>query len=165
MKKISTVVVSLLVAAFCFAAEPVNLLKDPKKPESWRTETHETAKAKTTVDDESLKVEITTVDGTDWHVQLVNTGLDLKDGNQYVLKFKARADADRQVPINAMIDQDDWHQIGLSETADVTKDWKTFEYEFKAEQTADKKNRISLILGADKGAIWLRDVTLTEKGK
>ena len=164
MKKIA-IIASLFFAVVCFAAEPVNLLKSPEKPESWRTEAHDPAKAKTTVDDESLKVEVTASDGTDWHVQLVYTALDLKDGKEYVLKFKARAEADRQVPVNAMIDQDDWHQIGLSETADVTKEWKTFEYEFKADQTVASKNRISFIVGSDKGAIWIRNVTLTEKSK
>ena len=164
MKKFS-VIASLFLAAVCFSAEPVNLLKNAEKPESWRTETHDAAKAKTTVDDESLKVDITAADGTDWHIQLVYTALNLKDGKEYVLKFKGRAESDRQVPVNAMIDQDDWHQIGLSETADFTKEWKTFEYEFKADQTVASKNRISLILGGDKGAVWIRNVTLTEKGK
>ena len=63
-----------------------------------------------------------------------------------------------------MIDQDDWHQIGLSELVDFGKEWKDYKYEFRADQTVKNgKNRISFVLGGDKGKVWLKDVTLTAK--
>ena len=71
-----------------------------------------------------------------------------------------RLDDPRMVQLNAMIDQEDWHTIGLTELADVTKEWKEFTYSFRAEQTAKAKNRISFLLGSEKGKVWLKDVTL-----
>ena len=63
-----------------------------------------------------------------------------------------------------MIDVDDWHTIGLAEEVELTKDWKDFSTTFKAEGVnKEKKNRISFIVGGDKGKVWLKDVTLTEK--
>ena len=89
--------------------------------------------------------------------------MDLKDGKEYVLSFKAKAEPDRGVPVNAMIDVDDWHPIGLSETAELGKDWKEYKYEFKADQTTPMKNRISFIFGNEKGKVWIKDAKLTAK--
>ena len=46
------------------------------------------------------------------------TGLDLKEGQEYVLSYKAKGDPARTIQVNAMIDVDDWHPIGLSEDVD-----------------------------------------------
>ena len=95
--------------------------------------------------------DVTAVDGTDWHVQAYQVDLDLKDGKDYVVTFKAKASGDRSVHCNAMVDQEDWHAIGLDENVDLTKDWKDHKYEFKAENTVAKKNRIGFQLGNEKG--------------
>ena len=63
----------------------------------------------------------------------------------------------------AMVDQEDWHTIGLTETAEVTTDWKDFKYEFKAEGVSKEKNRISLVLGGEKGKVWIKDIQLIAK--
>jgi hypothetical protein len=160
----AAVATGLLVASLAvFAAESKNLLKETNKPDTWRLEQHDAAKGKMEGDGDAIVFEVLDTDGTEWHVQVVQTGLDLKDGQEYSLTFSAKASSDRQVPVNAMIDQDDWHQIGLSETADVTKDWKEFRYSFFAEQTVPMKNRLSFILGTDKGKVWLKDVKLTAR--
>jgi Carbohydrate binding domain len=146
------------------AQEGKNLLKPASKEGSWRMEQHEAGKGTMKVEDDAIVFDVTETDGTEWHVQAAQAGLDLKDGKEYVLTFKAKAEPDRQLPVNAMIDEDDWHQIGLSENADLTKEWKEFKYEFKAEQTnAAKKNRVTLVLGGDKGKVWVKDVSLMEK--
>ena len=65
--------------------------------------------------------------------------------------------------VTAVIDQDDWHSIGLSENADLTTEWKDFKYEFKADQTVAAKNRLTFVLGKDKGKVWLKDVVMKAK--
>jgi hypothetical protein len=63
-----------------------------------------------------------------------------------------------------MIDKDDWHPIGLSEDVDMTKDWKEYKYTFKAEGVADEmKNRVSFMLGADKGTMSVKDLVIMAK--
>ena len=63
-----------------------------------------------------------------------------------------------------MIDQDDWHAIGLQENVDLTKEWKDYQYTFKAEGVAAmKKNRITLVLGNEKGTVWVKEMVLAEK--
>ena len=154
----------VVVAAICVVAdEGKNLLKETNKSDSWRFEQHDAAKGKMEVDGEAILFDVTDTDGTDWHVQAYQLGLDLKDGKEYVVTFKAKASGDRAVQFNAMIDQDDWHSVGLSENVDLGKDWKDYKYEFKAEQTIVNKNRIGFILGSEKGRIWVKDLVLSEK--
>jgi hypothetical protein len=154
-----------LLASAADAPKPSgkNLLKPTNKPESWRLEQHESAKGTMAADGDAILFEVTAVDGTDWHVQAYQVDLDLKNGKEYVLTFKAKAAADRQVHFNAMIDQDDWHTIGLDEQVDLTKDWKDHKYEFKAENTVANKNRVGFQLGNEKGKVWVKDMVLTEK--
>lgn len=170
----AAVVASFLLAALCIPAlmraadaksdAKANLLKPTNKPDSWRLEQHMEGKATMTVDGDAIAFDVTATGSEPWHVQATHTGLDLMDGKEYVLTFKAKAAPDRSMQVNGMIDQDDWHQIGLSEMADVGKEWKDFKYEFKADQTAKGgKNRISFVLGGDKGKVWLKDVTLMAK--
>jgi hypothetical protein len=153
-----------LVGAALAQADKANLLKPTNKVESWRFEQHEAAKGKAAADGDAVQFEVTEVTGEAWHVQAVQTGLDLKEGKEYTLTYKAKADPARTIALNAMIDADDWHTIGLTEDAELTTDWKEFTSTFKAESVnAEKKNRISFILGGEKGKVWLKDVKLTEK--
>ena len=145
------------------ADEKKNLAKPTTQPMSWRLEQHETAKAEIAGDAEAIVITIKETTGTDWHVQAVQTGLDLVDGKEYVLAFKAKASANCNVPVNAMIDKEDWHSIGLTETAEVTTEWKDFSYEFKADTVLKQQNRISFILGGDKGKVWIKGLSLTAK--
>ena len=153
----------LAVALCAFGDEPKNLLKPTNKPDSWRFEQHDAAKGSMAAEDEAILFTVTETDGTDWHVQAAQTNLDLKDGKEYIVTFKAKASADRPVQLNAMIDQEDWHGIGLSEGVDLGKDWKDYKYEFKAEQTVVNKNRIGFVLGTEKGKVWIKDFVLVEK--
>src|SRR4051794_14983258 len=154
---------TLLRAADAKPSDKANLLKPTNKPDSWRFEQHEAGKGMMTVDGDAIVFDVTTTGTEPWHVQATQTNLDLADGKEYVLTFKAKASADRSMQVNAMIDKDDWHMIGLSELADVGKEWKDYKYEFKADTTLKDKNRISFVLGGDKGKVWLKDVTLTAK--
>src|SRR5947209_14546562 len=135
-RKLSLTLSAIFALALLAAApEAKNLLKATNVPANWRLEQHEQAKASIAAEDDAIVIDVKETDGTDWHVQLTHPGLDLADGKEYTLSFKAKASDSRSVPVNAMIDVEDWHQIGLSETAEVTKDWKDFSYDFKADQT------------------------------
>jgi hypothetical protein len=140
------------------------LLKPTKDAASWRFEQHEQAKGAAATDGDAIAFDVTNVDGEDWHIQAFQTDLDLKEGKEYTVTFKAKASADRAAKVQAGIDKDDWHMIGLDEQIDLTKEWKDFKFTFKAEGVADmKKNRIGFQLGQEKGKVWVKDMTLTEK--
>jgi hypothetical protein len=48
----------------------------------------------------SAKVSISNATGTNWHIQLKHTGLNLKKDTSYVLKFAVRAAQNRTVDVS-----------------------------------------------------------------
>ena len=146
------------------STEPKNLLKPTNKLDTWRFEEHEGGQGAMAVDGDAIAFTISYVTGTDWHVQAVQTDLDLKDGQQYTLQLEIKASGRRPVMVNAMIDEEDWHTIGLQEEMYVGTDFKKHEFTFRADGVAsNKKNRISLVLGAEKGTVWVKNMKLIEK--
>lgn len=143
--------------------EAKNLLKPANKEDSWRLEQVDGGKAELKIDEESAVFKVTSVDSTDWHVQAVQTGLDLKNGKSYVLKFSAKSPERVKIAVNAMIDQEDWHQIGLHEEIYLDKEFKEQSFEFQADGVAAAKNRISVVMGYEKGTVYIKNLTLTEK--
>lgn len=153
----------VFLGLIAFAEEPKNLLKPINKLDSWRFEKADGGDGSMKVEEDTIVFTTTKITGSDWHVQAVQTGLDLKDGQRYTLKFKVKADSSISIGVNAMIDQDDWHQVGLGEQIFVNKNWQDCEFTFQAENTVAKKNRISVVLGFDTGTVTIKDMTLTAK--
>ncbi len=102
-----------------------------------------------------VSLSITHTDGTDWHVQAHQTGLDLRSGAAYTVTFRAKADAARTLPVAASLDQDDWHNVGLQESAALTTDWKPFSFVFTAHDTVPNHARLAFTLGAQTGTVWI----------
>jgi len=152
------ILIGLLAVRSGFAAD--NMLKPANKVESWRFEQHEEGKGKISVDGDAILFDVTNADGTDWHVQAFQTPLDLKDGKEYTLTFKAKADEAREVDVEAGIDQEDWHMIGLQEKVELGKDWKEYKYTFTANDVKANKNRVGFVLGGAKGKVWVKDLVL-----
>ena len=107
-----------------------------------------------------IKAEILKTDGTDWHVQVHQTGLDLTEGATYTVSFRARADSDRPVPVTCGLDQADWHNIGLSATANLGTDWKPFTYSFTAKGVVPNHGRVALVLGGRTGTVWISNLQI-----
>lgn len=147
-----------------FADEPKNLLKPINKMDSWRLEEHEGGKGTLKVVGDTVVMASTKVTGTDWHVQAVMTGLDIKEGKDYVLKFKAKSDVVANLGLSLGIDEEDWHQIGLGEQIVIGKTLAEHEFRFRAENVNTKmKNRITLALGTEPCEITITEMTLVAK--
>jgi hypothetical protein len=151
-------IISFALARGTSAAE--SILKPVNKTESWRFEQHEEGKGKMSVDGDAIVFEVTEVDGTEWHVQAFQTPLDIKDGKEYTLTFKAKSSEDREVGVQAGIDGDDYHMIGLDEKADLTKEWKDHKFTFTASDVKEKMNRVGFVLGGAKGKVWVKEMAL-----
>lgn len=158
----------LATLSFCLpislqADEPKNLLKPINQVESWRLEEHEGAKGTAEAMEDGIKFIVTEVDGTNWHLQVSQVDLNLVEGKQYTVKFKAMSPESRGYSLVAMIDQEDWHEIGLHEDLYASKQLREESFTFTATDVADKKNRIGFVLGDEKGTLIIKDMTLTEK--
>lgn len=105
-----------------------------------------------------VQVAVSQIDGTDWHVQVHQTGLDFKEGDTYTVSFRAKADAPRTINVNAGLDQADWHNIGLNANAALTTDWKTFHFSFEAHDVVADHGRVAFTLGGQTGTVWISDL-------
>jgi hypothetical protein len=110
------------------------------------------------------RVEVTTVDGTDWHAQLLQVFDDLEEGATYTVRLRAKADVERRIRLHSQINQPDWHLIGLDEVVPLSKDWRDYSYTFQAKNLA-VLNRIQFLLGERTGTVWIADFTLTKAAK
>lgn len=121
----------------------------------WSIEHQGTSQAAFSPEGSGIKTTISQVDGTDWHVQVHQTGIDLKDGETYTVTFRAKADVARIVAVAAGLDQADWHTVGLAENAALTTDWKPFTYVFTSHDTVPNHNRLAFTLGNQTGTVWI----------
>jgi formylglycine-generating enzyme required for sulfatase activity len=140
----------------------VNLLKPTNRAESWRLDIFEGAKAAIAAVDDSIVFNVDAVTGTDWHVQAFQTDLHLTDGDQYNIRFSAKASEPRKVVLGAHIDEADWHSIGLSTPIPLTTAFQTFQVPFRVQNAGEKKCRIGFVLGASTGVVTIKNITLTE---
>ncbi len=116
------------------------------------------------IEDDAVKFTSTEIDGTDWHVQAYQTGLNLKDGESYTVSFEAKSPERRAVIVVAGIDQDDYHEIGLHEEIFATSvEYKKYEYTFTASGTAAGKNRLGFVLGTEKGSVSIKNLKMVKK--
>lgn len=153
----------LTVVAFAADVLP-SLLKPTTKIENWELEQHDGAKAAARIDGDAVAITVEAITGTDWNVQLIQAGLDLREGKNYEVSFKAKASASRAIQVYAGVAEDDFHAIGLDELITLTKEWREHRVAFKAEGVAAKNNnRLGFLLGQEKGTVWLKDVTLVAK--
>jgi hypothetical protein len=164
MKRLLALSVTLLfVPVAIFAADATNLLKPVNKAESWRLEQHEGAQATLKIADDAAVLNATKLTGTNWHIQVFQVNLDLKEGKEYTLKLKLAASQRRNALLVATIDTEDWHEIGLHEDLSVDKEGRSFEFTFRATGIVPGKNRIGFVLGDETGELIVKEMTLTEK--
>lgn len=154
-----------MLSGWVRAADDANLFKPTGNLENWRLEQHEQGKAEMTIEDGALAVDVTEVDGTDWHVQMFQFGLDLTEGAEYVLSFQAKAAVAREIQAVAGIDEEDWHLIGLAETVQLGTEWKDYKCTFTATNVKAGNNRVGFVFGMAKGKVSLKGLSLKKVEK
>jgi hypothetical protein len=106
------------------------------------------------------RVTISGVGSEIWHVQLFQSGVDLRDGDAYVLSFWGRADRERPIGLTTQLDMPDWHLMGLRKDVVLTPEWRKVRVPFTAARTVKEHARVSFLLGESLGVVELADVAL-----
>jgi hypothetical protein len=119
------------------------------------------SQAAMTIEEFAWKVNVTAVDGTDWHAQVQQHFDDLQEGANYTVRFRAKADSPRGLGVAAHIAEPDWHQIGFIKPVSLSVDWQSYELEFQAKQIA-AKNMIVFSVGERTGTVWIAEFGLTK---
>lgn len=141
---------------------PHEVLKPVAAVSSWLLYVDPAAKASLHAADGTIVFQVDSTGGADWHVQAFEHGLDLKEGAEYVVRFKARADKARGAVLVAGIDHEDGHSIGLNEKISVTEEFGSFEFKFRAQGAVPNRSRFGFLLGGETGDVFVKDMSLVE---
>lgn len=130
----------------------------------WRFEAQNGGEGKLELGEEEATITVSKTTDTPWHVQALLPNLALKNDQQYTLTFELKVSDGQIVKVSGMVDQEDWHQIGLYEELYPTAEYKEYKFTFSATEVAEgKKNRISFVVGDSTGTVSLRNISLVEK--
>lgn len=109
---------------------------------------------------QALRYTVQRTDDADWHLQLHQTGLNLKRDVTYTLQFWARASSPRRLRVYSGLDQAPWSHTGLEESVNLTTRWQCFRLPFAVTSTVPAHSRITMVMGAAKGDIWIASTSL-----
>jgi hypothetical protein len=153
------------VATLPAAVEAVkNLLAPTAQLTAWQFEEIDDAKGTMKAEAGALALTASKIDGTEWHVQAYQAGLELANGTEYTVTFKARASAKRTAQVYAGVNEDDYHAVGLDEVITLAPEWKDFKFTFKADGVAARhNNRLGFLVGQETGTVWIKDLVLVAK--
>ncbi|MFO8013394.1 MAG: carbohydrate binding domain-containing protein [Phycisphaerae bacterium] len=163
--------------AWAKGADPLgdNLLADTDftmaKPDDdttprWVLEQHEGCRmtAKPLKDVRGVRLNIAEANATTWHLQFKQVPLTVEAGRYYTLSFRARADEPRPVGYAVGQDHEPWGNLGLSDQANLTRQWQTVRAGFTATKTEDRA-RLAFSVGGSATAVELADVALRPGGR
>ncbi|HOF17291.1 MAG TPA: carbohydrate binding domain-containing protein [Phycisphaerae bacterium] len=131
---------------------------------AWNLERHGQCAAKSAVTDAGLSVTISRADGTDWHIQLNQSGLKLREGQYYTLTFSARADRARPLGVTVQQAHEPWASLGLSQRVSLTTEWKQFRLGFTA-SAGDDNARVNFSMGTRDAGVTFGPVQLRTGGQ
>lgn len=132
----------------------------------WSMYVNDSAEARFSVEDESLRADILRQGDDDWHVQLFQPRLDVVAEKVYIVRFRVRGNSANEIVADVTRTDDPKTSIGVSgasrEHLAISDEWQTFVIEFVATETiqADEGGaRILFDLGSvSPGTVWLDDV-------
>lgn len=140
-----------------------DLLAPPNDPASWQLYAGGGAQSLLRRDGTTLRLDIGPTDGVSAHVKFFQRGINLQEGHAYTLRFRARADALRDMGVEACLDQPDYHNVGLKRVAPLLPEWQGFSETFVATHVLANDTDVPRFMVGDKaGTIWLADVSVTE---
>ncbi len=140
-----------------------NLLSPSTGLDGWRLETAEGGVGSIRSHEGAIEFNTTKVTGTNWHVHGYQSPVELEEGGEYVLKFKLKSPDRCPVTVIALINQADWHEVGLNEYIHPTTEYTEQEFTFRAHSVVPGNNRISFELGESTGRVYVKDIELKKK--
>ena len=146
-----------------------NLLTDNNDANAWFLYSSDAARGVLTQDTGPgggpvLKVHVAAASTQPWHLILMQPSRDLEEGQEYTLRFLARADRIREMEVQSQISKGDFHNIGLSEKVQLGTTWKPYTLRFTTSRTLPDQSRLPQFCLAAEGDVWLANVSLV-RGK
>ncbi len=127
----------------------------------WELQLHGDAESSMSSTKDTVVINTTKIGEKVWHAQLFHPKLELEEGAFYKVSFDIKSDTGKgNALVQAMINEPDWHEVGLHQKIELSKQFVRHEFKFKATQTSKGKNRIGLVVGYQIAKITVRDFVL-----
>ncbi|MHC4110488.1 MAG: carbohydrate binding domain-containing protein [Planctomycetota bacterium] len=137
-------------------------------PKNWNLEQHSDCKASLSrtpfKGKDTLRIDISKADDTEWHLQLNQGGLAVKSGKYYTVTFDAAVDKSRKIGCAASQAHNPWNNLGLSRQVELKNEWQSFRYGFVAKAN-DENARISFSFGGSNIPVYLANVEFRPGGR
>ncbi|MEZ4954911.1 MAG: carbohydrate binding domain-containing protein [Saprospiraceae bacterium] len=106
-------------------------------------------------------VNITTVTGTNWHIQVAQLGFSIEPGKNYRVTFEAKAAGNRNMAVSLQRSNSPyttywWQDLALTTTAN------TYSYDFQVDSTNVGNVGLLFHLGESTQNVWLDNVSFSE---
>ncbi len=131
---------------------------------SWRLELHGAAAATTMRDaispyqgQASARVNVSTIDGTNWHVQWEQVTLTMQKDSAYAVSFAARSDRNRAIFVGVQQNSAPY-TFYTGAGFNLTTNWQRFTFSFIAPATLLGDTKLAFMLGDEVGQYWFDDV-------
>lgn len=134
-------------------------VKPTNKASSWSFEVRGEGSGTIKEDGDAISFTTTSVGEQNWHVQAYQVGLELEEGASYTVSFEISSPDEVAVLLLGIIDEDDWHGIGLNEQIYCPQTFAPREVTFTATDIADR-NRIGFLLGEFEGSVSVKNFSL-----
>jgi len=145
----------------CIKRNSNNLLKPTSHIDSWTFEQFEDGKGAVVCDGDSIIFDVTNAGAENWHVQTYQSDLKLEEGTEYKVTFEIKADNEDAVAyLQASINEEDWHSVGLMEEIYLGKEFVKYEFTFWASDVHKNDNRVGFAIGNHVAKITLRNFSL-----
>jgi WD40 repeat protein/tetratricopeptide (TPR) repeat protein len=132
----------------------------PAGADSWRFYTMNVAAGSMEVVDGTVVFTTTVVTGTGWHVSASQASLQLENGVEYVIRFKMKSPDSCAVELFGVINQENWHSIGLNETFVPPTEFKDYEFAFIPHDVVPGNNLIGFHLGTNRGRVMVKEIVI-----
>ncbi len=109
--------------------------------EGWVVEVHNGAQASAKVAEEDvgrvLEIRVTRLGSESWHVQFNQPGLRIKRGENYLVRFKAKADKTVSVSIGLVQAHEPWRLVSQRVEVSLATEWREYEVALVASESED----------------------------
>lgn len=110
---------------------------------------------------DALLITVNKAGGANWTVNCCQHTLTLQNGQTYTLSFRARSDDYRKMDVLSGTDGGDWHNVGLSDTVNLTPSWGSYTMQFVARRALPARVEVPVFsVGGQKGRVWVTDISL-----
>lgn len=136
----------------------------PALDAAWQLEQNRGATMAAALDAGAVKLSITKITDTAWHLQFKQAGLKVAAGKTYTVRFRARSDPPRRLGLGLQQNHEPYSMLGLAREIDLRPEWQTFQMSFPA-PADEAEAKLSFSVGHALGTVWLSDLSLVPGGK